>query len=268
MDELGLDPAQVASWFTCLQEQPFVLVSISESDVTSWAGELANAVRRCYIADDLLVSKAIQHGLSEREVLASRLPDPGSTMSGDFGEILVYVYQATSAQPKKLIGPKKWRLKQDRTKPAPYSDVIHFLLPEWPAASKYDALFCSEVKTKATASTTNPIASAVADSEKDRTSRLAKTLVWLRERALTDDIGAVSLDQLARFINSTEHPPAQHNFSAVAVVCASLAEAELKNAIPSSATCKVVVVVVPFLKDAYTSVFDGASASSPSGAGV
>lgn len=114
-------------------------------------------------------------------------------MSGDFGEILVYLYQAAKEHPVEAIGPKKWRLKQDRTKPSPHSDVVHYVLPSWPTPSAQDVILCAEVKTKATAGKTAPIKEAIEGCENDRTGRLARTLVWLRERALTEDLGDIEL---------------------------------------------------------------------------
>src|SRR4051812_12251631 len=124
MNELGLNAADAAKWFKNEIDQSFMLVEVDGAQAKLWAVELQNAVRRCYIADALVAAKVAEHGVAYEEVVASKLPGPGSTMSGDFGEILVYIYQAAKALPTKVIGPKKWRLKQDRTKPAPYSDVL------------------------------------------------------------------------------------------------------------------------------------------------
>ena len=77
-------------------------------------------------------------------------------MAGDFGEILVFLYHAAEEHPMAVIGPKKWRLKQDRTKPTPYLDVVHFVVPTWPDSSEHDCLVCSEVKTKSTAGSRLP----------------------------------------------------------------------------------------------------------------
>jgi hypothetical protein len=263
MDELGLDAAAAAEWFEIKAQPFFFLVEMIGRDAQSWAHELGVAVRRCYIVDALVASKAAEHGVSYAEIIASKLPDAGSTMAGDFGEILTFIYQAAEAYPAKRLGPKKWRLKEARTKPAPYSDVVHFHLPQWPSASTEDAIFCSEVKTKSTDSDFAPIAAAIAGCQKDRTSRLAKTLAWLRERALTENLGNLKLEQLRRFIDTTEYPPAQRHFRAVAVVCSSLAQAELVNVEASlSANCTLVVIVVPDLKTMYTAVFDAAGKSS------
>ena len=141
---------------------------------------------RCKALEGELRGKAEERQV---QIIRSKLPEAGATMAGDFGEILVYIYQATKALPKATIGPKKWRLKQDRTKPAPYSDVIHFILPNWPQASAQDEILCAEVKMKATNGDSTPIQDAIRDCAKDRTSRLSKTLEWLKARALGETLG-------------------------------------------------------------------------------
>jgi hypothetical protein len=47
------------------------------------------AVRRCYITDGFLDERVKATGRTKAEIVAAVLPDAGSTMSGDFGEILV-----------------------------------------------------------------------------------------------------------------------------------------------------------------------------------
>lgn len=257
MRDLGIETANIAPWFNCQHHSPFVLIRVSEEHAATWADILGPAVRRCYIDDALLGDRAEATGLPKAELLADRLPDRGSTMAGDFGEILVFLYQAANEPGIAIIGPKKWRLKQDRTKPAPYSDVVQFVLPNWPESSSDDRILCSEVKTKSTDGTSSPIRSAIADCEKDRTSRLAKTLAWFKERALFEDLGTTTLAHLERFIKSTDHPQAQKQFKAVAVVCSSLVDGELEDAPaeePSDHT--VVVIAVPDLKRRYEEVFD------------
>jgi hypothetical protein len=259
MNDLGLDLQQVRTWFPHEKEAPYVLVRVSEAQAKGWADALGIAVRRCYVTDALLSESAAARNVAQAEVIASKLPDAGSTMAGDFGEILAYLYQGTQVQPQVAIGATKWRLKQDRTKPAPYSDVVHFVLPSWPTASTEDIVICSEVKAKSGKSAFAPIKKAIAGCEKDRTSRLADTLVWLRERALTEDLGDLKIEHLNRFIEAIDHPPAQKRFRAVAVVTADLLEGELADA-PAEAPADytVVVISVPELKATYTSVFEAA----------
>lgn len=256
MNDLGLDLQQVRTWFPHEKDAPYVLVRVSDAHAKAWADALGMAVRRCYVTDTLLSESAASRNVAQAEVIASRLPDAGSTMAGDFGEILVYVYQSAQQHPQAVIGATKWRLKQDRTKPAPHSDVVHLVLPSWPASSADDLVLCSEVKTKSTNGASTPIKSAIEDSVKDRTSRLARTLIWLRERTLTEDLGDMKLEHLDRFINATEHPEAQKRFRAVAVVAADLLEAELADApVETPTEYTVVVISVPELQTIYTSVF-------------
>lgn len=262
MKELGVDIGAIAPWFAEEHQSPYMLVRVSDEHVAAWADVLDVPVRRCYISDSLLDERAQVTGCPKSELVAAKLPDRGSTMAGDFGEILGFLYHAAAEADEELIGPKKWRLKQDRTKPAPYSDVVHFVLPHWPQSSVEDRILCSEVKTKSTAGNSSPISSAVADCEKDRTSRLAKTLVWLKERALHNDLGTTSIAHLERFINATDHPEAQKHFRAVAVVCANLVDDELVDAPDEEpADYTVVVISVPNLKQHYEDVFDAVHAT-------
>ena len=271
MDDLGFQIESALSWFPHEEDTPYALVRVSEEDAESWVETLRDAFRRAYLSDEFLDTRAqeLEHEVGgtreERqvEIICSKLPDPGSIMSGDFGEIIVYFYQAVGAHPKVAFGPKKWRLKESRTKAAPYSDVVHFILPDWPTPTEKDEILCSEVKSKATDSGGNPIEKAIEDCAKDRTSRLAKTLVWLRDRAISEDLGTVKLAHLDRFINATDHPSATKRFHAVAVICSNLAEAELVNAPDtSSAEYTLTVIVVPDLQAVYTAVFQAVKESS------
>lgn len=184
MRDLGITGEDVASWFAGEHREQFALVRVPGAAASAWHDVLGLVVRRAYISDEALRQRALDTERPESDILAAKLPDPGSTMAGDFGEILVFLFHATEHPNTDLIGPKKWRLKQDRTKPAPYSDVVQFIVPQWPQPSEDDRILCSEVKTKSTDGASTPISSAIADSEKDRTSRLTKTLLWLRDRAL------------------------------------------------------------------------------------
>jgi hypothetical protein len=258
MKDLGVDLAGARRWFPHERETPYVLVRVADAYAKGWAEVLGLAVRRCYVTDALL-SQSATRNISQLDVIASKMPDAGATMAGDFGEILVYLYQGALEHPRGAIGATKWRLKQDRTKPAPYSDVVQLVLPSWPIPSADDMVLCSEVKTKSTKSTFTPIKKAIEGCEKDRTSRLAGTLVWLRERALTEDLGDLKIDHLNRFINATDHPPAQRRFRAVAVVAADLLDAELAAAPTQAPTDYTVVVIsVPDLHATYMSVFAAA----------
>jgi len=269
MNDLGLEIDQLTSLFPHEQESPFIFVRVNQADAQTLAVRLGLAFRRCYIADSRLIESSTSRQVPQLEVIAARLPDAGATMAGDFGEILVYLYQGARQRPRIALGATKWRLKQDRTKPAPHSDVLHLVLHSWPTASDQDTIVCSEVKTKSTNGSSTPIVSAIADSAKDRTSRLMRTLVWLRERALTETLGDITLAHLERFINATDYPPAKKLFNAVAVICTSLVDDELARAAPTEVhpDYTVVVIAVPELQATYTSVF-AAAQNAVAGASV
>jgi hypothetical protein len=171
LNELGLQIGAVLPWFVVDPEQQYTRVSVPTEYVATWGDLLRDAFRRCYISDELLAERTQATQSTPAEILAAKLPDAGSVMSGDFGEIIGYIYLASRGQSTIPSGPKRWRLKQDRTKAAPGSDVVQFTLPQWPQASAEDRVFCAEVKAKATASTFSPIAMAIEGSQKDSTSR-------------------------------------------------------------------------------------------------
>ena len=232
------------------------------------ASLLGLSIRRCYLSDKSLSTLLSTQGVSEQELVAACLPDRGSTMAGDFGEILAFVFQLADNDQPDLCGPKKWRLKIDRRKASPMSDVVQFALPTWPTPSDNDELLCSEVKVKSTNTKFRPITKALEDSRKDRASRLAKTLVWLRERAILGSDTDVDIEQLNRFIKAAENPIFSKSFNAVAVVCGGLIEDELAIDPPAAdPDHKIVIIGVPELKETYQNVFDAAAqAGLPKGA--
>lgn len=76
-DDLGFDFARAAPWFPHDQESPYVLVRISDEHAKSWADSLGLAVRRCYVSDSLINSRAKELGVDKAEIIAARLPDAG-----------------------------------------------------------------------------------------------------------------------------------------------------------------------------------------------
>jgi len=271
VNELGLDPNQALAWFPHEFEAPYTLVRVSAANANGWKTALCDAVRRCYLSDSMLRTRAqaleaeLQGTFESRQatIIKSKLPEPSATMAGDFGEILIYAYQAAKALPRATIGPKKWKLKETRTKPAPYSDVVQFILPTWPVPSDQDEVLCAEVKMKATDNGKSPITDAIDGCAKDRTSRLSNTLEWLKDRAINENLGTVQLAHLNRFINAIDHPEAIKRFRAVAVICENLLNAELPSApAQASSDYELVVVAVPNLHAVYNAVFEAAKGST------
>lgn len=262
MHELGVDIGLLRSTFVTKQTTPYTVVEVPEVQVALLASLLGVAVRRCYVTDAKLEERHHATSIAVNQLIEAKIPDRGSVMAGDFGEILSALFQAAGEYPNDVLDPKKWRLKQDRTKPAPYSDVVQFILPEWPDASANDRLLCAEVKTKSTSGAFAPITAAIKDSKKDQGGRLIKTLVWLRERAMDSDLGTVSIQQLDRFIDAVDHPIARHEFKAVAVICSNLVDKEIKDLdVPLLDTGALVVISVPNLKQNYEALFDAVAVS-------
>jgi hypothetical protein len=261
---LRLDAEEIVTWFTVESTDPFIVARMAAEDAAQLPGRIANAVRLCYVDDAALTARATETGQPLLDLVAAKLPDAGSTMAGDFGEILGYAYLAASKHPAVAEGPLKWRLKQDRTKPVPQSDVLLYVLPSWPTASEQDLLMCAEVKTKSTPGHSTPIPDALRDSEKDRTSRLARTLQWLRERSLHENIDGIDLAVLDRFGHASDYPPAIKEFIALAVLSDALAAAELA-ALPADVPreSRLVVLVVSDLAATYSLVFAAAATALP-----
>jgi hypothetical protein len=264
MNELGFDVTHALDWFPVGAATPYRLIRVSEETAAGWAEAMGVALRRCYVTDAVLEERAQALGLTKSEVLASKLPDPGPIMSGDFGEVVAYFYHAAAEHDLVAFGPKKWRLKEARTKPAPYSDVVQFVLPTWPQPSEEDMIICSKVKAKATAGAFSPISAAVTGCMQDRLSRLAKTLVWLRDRAIGENLGIVQLDHLDRFINATDYPPASKRYCAIAVICSTLVDGEIAKGAPQQEPTEysLIILSVPELREVYTAIYDAAREST------
>lgn len=261
--ELEIDLEAFGELFATVQSSPFILVEIDAEQAAALAGQLGVPVRRCYIGDEALRERMTKTQSSAQTIIGAKLPDRGSTMAGDFGEILTALFQAAREHPGEVLVPKKWRLKHDRTKPASGSDVVQLILPHWPSPSGEDRVICSEVKTKSTRGNSKPVASAIEDSKKDSSRRFVKTLVWLKERALDTGLSTVSVEQLDRFIHAVDYPAAQREFRAVAVISAALVEAELEGIeAPPADERALIVISVPDLKANYESVFDAALISA------
>jgi hypothetical protein len=263
-DDLGVSFHAAAGWFSAKKMPSYIFVDVAPIHAAALPATLGTAIRRCYISDDKVSTQAV-HYPPATKVIAAALPDPGSVMSGEFGEILTYLYQGSTTLPTAAIGLRRWHLKQDRNKAAPYSDVVHLVLPSWPIPSAMDTVLCSEVKAKSTKSKFEPIKKAIEGCETDRISRLAGTLVWLRERAITGATEGASVAQLTRFIEPAGLPPTIKKFQAVAVVCDSLVAAEVAKApMTPSPDYEVVVISVPELKKTYEAAYITAMSAVPS----
>lgn len=127
---------------------------------------MVSELPECYVAKANFAARVTATGLDPQEVLAQYFPDPGSTMSGDFGEILsMFFFSSEHAAATSLV--KKWCYKQDRKKTAPHSDVV-ILHRGGATPADTDFVICAETKQKSTRSTFDPISSSIVSLSDDR----------------------------------------------------------------------------------------------------
>lgn len=208
----------------------------------------------CYIAQAILRDRVKATALPACTILANKLPDPGSVMSGDFGEIFTLFFLG-SQRAEKVALIKKWRYKQDRRKPAPHSDVVLLYREFADKSSKNDFVISAESKQKATKSAFAPIEAAIAGLTLDQTGRLARTLAWLREKAI-DQGHREEIALVERFTHDLAVTYAKH-YKAVAIIDRELLDGELTRQ-PSpaiNASFEVVVIGIKDLKVFYETVF-------------
>jgi hypothetical protein len=213
----------------------------------------------CYITKKELKERKEKTGRSESELLANKFPDPGNVMSGDFGEIVTLFFLSEEAE-KKVSRVKKWRYKQDRKKPAPHSDVIILYRENPGKPSKKDYVICAESKQKSTKSKFNPIEDSLKGYKEDKTGRLARTLVWLREKAI-DKESVGTIDLISRFTGKNLTVEFGKKFKALAIVDRTFLDDEVTKEIElpeQNDEFEVVVIGIDNLKNLYEKCFSRA----------
>lgn len=222
---------------------------------------LVRSLPWCYTTKTHLRRRVERTGREPSEILANRLPDPGSVMSGDFGEITTMFFLSSERKESTTL-IKKWRYKENREKAAPLSDIVILYREAPERASKRDFVICAEAKQKATKSKEYvPIAQAVEGFEKDRTGRLARTIAWLREKAI-DQEEPEMISLIERFALELDTEYAKY-FKAVAVVDRALLDEELTREIDlpqQNSSFEVIVLGINDLKKLYGRVFQRAQA--------
>jgi hypothetical protein len=217
---------------------------------------LVERLPRCYTTIEYLKQRTTKTGMTASSLLANFLPDNGSVMSGDFGEILALFFLSSEQLDKtKLI--KKWRYKQDRKKAAPHSDVILIYRKNESTPTKEDFVICAEAKQKATKSKTYiPIKDAVEGFLNDRTGRLARTMVWLKEKAIHKGQPKM-ISYLDRFTNDLSVEYSKY-FKAIAIIDRNLLDEEISRKLDlpkQDKSFEIVVLGISQLKQLYETVF-------------
>jgi len=257
------DKKIIGSWFSDHQKPDSsieVRAHVLDEDKSSHLEDfMVNEIPNCYIKKNELSARINETGLSASEILQNKLPDTGNVMSGDFGEILTLFYLGSERR-EALKTIKKWRFKQDRKKATPHSDVIILYRKYSDRASKMDYVICAESKAKATGSNSEPIENSIKGYEADKTGRMARTLVWLKEKAI-DHENKNSISFIKRFTDDHLKTGFNKKYRAVAIIDRNYLDNELIKSLDLPAQndeFEIIVLGINNLKDLYEQSFSRA----------
>lgn len=194
---------------------------LDDNSLNNWALGLRNN----YIEECLLEKAISGTGLTKKEYLEKMIfPNPrvaqgAATMSGEFGELLVYDY--INYVLEYYVPRIRYFHKVNPNTPIHGSDVIGYKMGSYNRVSKNDKLLVAEVKTRSTISgnktkaCTNIVTDAITDSNKDRV-RVGESLNAEKLKLL--DKGRIKEAKIIeRFQNKTDNPYIL-DFFAVAVM--------------------------------------------------
>lgn len=240
-----------------IEETIYQIYSLKEDDLGDFLNKLPEEFRLCYITDEELNDLSKKNGESKDDILRKYiLPDVGNIMSGDFGEMLSYFMVIDKYNKEGLIieGPRKWRWKPARNKPAPYSDAVLFHFHNKNKSSIKDKMISIESKMKATESDRHRIQDAIDGAQEDRNSKAVKTLDWLYEKY--GRCGRKKEQQeLQRFRKPSEFGSYEKICKAIAIIDNELLSDELKKEVVLDDDIKVLVITSKNLKDIYQSTY-------------
>ena len=198
---------------------------LDDSILNNWASGLRNN----YVEEILLEPLVKGTGLTKQEFLERNIfPNHqnrlgASTMSGEFGEILVYDYINFAL--KHYVTRTRYLEKVNPDMPVPGSDVIGYKVKNIDKPSKTDHLIVAEVKTRSSKSGNKnslcekTIKDAIEHSVKDRV-RLGESLN-AEKRRLFNRLRNDEAKIIERFQNKTDNP-FTIDFFAIAVIDSEL----------------------------------------------
>lgn len=241
-----------------LKNTKYQIYSLKEEYLDDFLNKLPVEFRRCYITDKKLDDLSKKNGESKDDILRKYfLPDVGNIMSGDFGEILSYFMVIDKYNKEGFVvkGPRKWRWKMARNKPAPYSDAVLFHFHKEGKSSKKDKMISIEAKMKATPSKRHRIQDAIDGAKEDKNSRAVKTLNWLYEKY--GRIGMRNAQQkIQRFRKPSKFGTYEKTYKAIAIIEKSLLPDELRKKVVSDDGIRILVISTNNLKDIYQKTFN------------
>lgn len=192
---------------------------LDDDSLNTWASSLRNN----YCEEHLLDSLINGTGLSKEEYLKTMVfpnpsvPQGAATMSGEFGEILIFDY--INFVLNYYVTRTRYLDKINPNMPVPGSDVIGYKIQDINKPSKSDRLIVAEVKTRSSINGKNlcekTVSTAIDHSVKDRI-RIGESLN-AEKRRLLNRSKFIEAKVVERFQNKTDNP-FMINFFAVAVL--------------------------------------------------
>jgi hypothetical protein len=252
-DEQLVDDIDVLRFFSYIEKNGFQMYKLNISDTECFLNSITEEFRKCYILDKDLAEKSVKEGISKKEFLEQYiLPSVGKIKSGDFGEILscFFVKEHYNQKDFILVCPRKLIWKIDRDKAMPFTDAVGFYREDTARTSGKDFVVSVESKMKATRSSVNKIQEAIDGAQKDKTTRLAKTLVWLKQKYARE-----GNTQMSKFIERYSDPVALGTFSkiykAFVILDSKFEPSEIRQSMNNNEGIIMIVVVMNNLKDIY-----------------
>ena len=237
-----------------------LLFKLNQEHKDSFLASLPHDYRICYISDRELIEQAKANAETPEEFLQYVLPDPGNIMSGDFGELLCFLLSKEYLKngESNIGGPRKWRWKQDRNKPAPHADILLFRVKDRSSIRNHedDEIITIESKMKATKSKSyHPIQNAIDGADKDRLSRMSKSLDWYNDKLARDKKPRLR-SILSKFRKPDEYGTFEKSFKAIAIIDDEFFEEEIAKSVPDhSSEIEVWAISIGQLKEVYEHVY-------------
>jgi hypothetical protein len=132
----------------------------------------------------------------------------------------------------------------------PFTDAVGFYREDTARASGKDFVVSVESKMKATRSSANRIQEAIDGAQKDKTTRLTKTLIWLKQKYTRE-----GNTQMSKFIECYSDPVAWGTFGkiykAFAILDNKFEVSEIGQLMNNNEGIITIVIVMDNLKDIY-----------------
>jgi hypothetical protein len=241
------------TYFNYEKTDIFSIYRLKPENKDDFLSNITSEFRQCYITNEMLEEKAKENMITKSKFLTEYiLPSIGNIKSGDFGEMLSYflVIEHYTINDFILIAPRKWQWKEDRNKASAFSDAVGFYCEDAKAPSENDFIVCVESKMKATQSNKHRIQEAIDGANKDRLSRLAKTLIWLEERYARD--GDLTMRNFIERYSKPVGKKTYHKYyKAFAILDKTFEDCEISKTINNADGISIIIVTMEELKNIY-----------------